>query len=180
MADDAAYNATMNTLCHIYVDRDTLLNYVAKETSERSRYLMVAAALWSTANESAAALSQLEHSAPHLDALRQAIATNIASSRLTSYAFYCNALASPTMKHLQKTRSCLRQTYPTLGTLLFRAFSQTAKTQYCSCSMTFRERHDATGPDIHAVRLFHMQGPRGHHHEALSEVHRNGFSEVQK
>ena len=91
MADDAAYNATMNTLCHIYVDRDTLLNYVAKETSERSRYLMVAAALWSTANESAAALSQLEHSAPHLDALRQAIATNIASSRLTSYAFYCNA-----------------------------------------------------------------------------------------
>ena len=91
MADDAAYNATMNTLCHVYVDRDTLLNCVAKETSERSRYLMVAAALWSTANESALALSELEHNAPHLQALRQSIATNISNTRVTSYAFYCNA-----------------------------------------------------------------------------------------
>ena len=91
MVDDAAFNATMNTLCHIYVDRDTLLNCVARESSERSRYLLVAAALWSTANESAAALSQLQHDAPHLHALRQAIATNVANSRLTSYSFYCNA-----------------------------------------------------------------------------------------
>ena len=91
MESDSAYSATMRTLCHVYVDRDTLLATLAKEDSARSRWLLVAAALWSTANESEKALEHIEHNAPNLQFMRDSIAANAENSRATSYSFYCNA-----------------------------------------------------------------------------------------
>ena len=91
MDNDAAYEATMATLCHVYRDRYTILAAVAKEDSARSRWLLVAAALWKTANESKRALDQIEHNSISAQPLRDNIKLSIENSRSTSYAFYCNA-----------------------------------------------------------------------------------------
>ena len=91
MDNDAAYEAIMATLCHVYRDRYTILAALAKEDSARSRWLLVAAALWKSANESKRALEQIEHNSIEMRPLRDSIALSIDNSRSTSYAFYCNA-----------------------------------------------------------------------------------------
>lgn len=91
MESDAAYEATMRTLCHVYSSRDGLLAACCREESMRSRYLLTAAALWKTSIEAKRALQLVDCSSHEVDALARCIAKNADYSLLSSYTCYCNA-----------------------------------------------------------------------------------------
>ena len=90
MDDDIQYTATMRALVHVYRTRDNLVAACVAGDTERLRWLLIAASMWLSAQQTQRALSMMENDADRQN-LRRDVWRSIYRTRVSSYACYRNS-----------------------------------------------------------------------------------------